>query len=92
VTTTCIDPGNPWENGYIESFNARMRDGFLNGKVFDTLKEAEVLTRRRADNYNTVNPTAVLADDRRHRNRSSRISSVYGRWKTDPRGAYLGDI
>lgn len=60
VTTTYIEPGSPWENGYIESFNARMRDEFLNGEVFDTLKEAEILTRRWMDYYNTVRPHSSL--------------------------------
>jgi len=38
-----IEPGSPWENGYIESFNGKMRDAFLNGEVFYKLKEAKVL-------------------------------------------------
>ena len=46
VITAYIEPGSPWENGYCESFNARMRDEFLNGEIFDTLREAEVLARR----------------------------------------------
>ena len=40
VETLFIDPGSPWENGYIESFNGRFRDEFLNGEIFYTLKEA----------------------------------------------------
>ena len=42
--TAFIEPGSHWENGYIESFNARLRDELLNGKIFYTFKEAQVLT------------------------------------------------
>ena len=45
VTPTYIEPESPWENGYCESFNGKMRDGFFNGEIFDTLKEAEILTQ-----------------------------------------------
>jgi putative transposase len=41
--TAYITPGSPWENGYIESFNARLRDEFLNGELFYTLREAKIL-------------------------------------------------
>lgn len=37
------EPGSPWENGYIESFNGKMRDELLNGEIFDTMQEARVL-------------------------------------------------
>ena len=43
VTTLFIEPGSPWENGSIESFNGKMRDELLNGEVLDTLAEAKVL-------------------------------------------------
>jgi transposase InsO family protein len=43
VTTLFIEPGSPWENGYIVSFNGKMRDELLNGEVLDTLEEAKVL-------------------------------------------------
>lgn len=46
VITAYIEPGSLWENGYCESFNACMRDEFLNGEIFDTLREAEILSRR----------------------------------------------
>ena len=49
-----IQPGSPWENGYRESFNARLRDEFLNGEIFYTLKEAEILIEQWPVNYNTV--------------------------------------
>jgi transposase InsO family protein len=42
VTTLFIEPGSPWENGYIESFNGKLRDGLLNGEIFTTLLEAKV--------------------------------------------------
>jgi len=39
-----IQPGSPWENGYIESFNGKLRHEFFNGETFDTVLEAKVLT------------------------------------------------
>ncbi|NLW79764.1 MAG: transposase [Ruminococcaceae bacterium] len=60
IGTTYIEPGSPWENGYCESFNAHMRDEFLNGEIFDTLTEAEILTRRWVDTYNTIRPHGSL--------------------------------
>ena len=48
-----IQPGSPWENGYIESLNGRMRDEFLNGEIFFTLTEAQVLIERWRQYYNT---------------------------------------
>ena len=41
--TAYIEPGSPWENGYIESFNARLRDELLNGEIFYTLREAKIV-------------------------------------------------
>lgn len=46
MNTAYIELGSPWENGYIESFNARLRDELLNGEVFDTLLEAKVIIER----------------------------------------------
>jgi transposase InsO family protein len=46
VAALFIEPGSPWENGYVESFNARLRDEFLDGEIFYTLKEVQVLTER----------------------------------------------
>jgi transposase InsO family protein len=43
VTTLFIEPGSPWENGYIESFNSKLRDELLDGELFYTLKEAQIL-------------------------------------------------
>lgn len=55
-----IEPGSPWENGYIESFNGRLRDELLNAELFDTLLEAQVLVERWRRHYNTVRPHSSL--------------------------------
>jgi len=52
VKTLYIEPGSPWENGYIESFNGKLRDEFLNGEIFDTLQEARYLVERWRCEYN----------------------------------------
>ena len=58
--TAFITPGSPWENGYCESFNARFRDELLNGEVFYTLREAQILIERWRHHYNTVRPHSAL--------------------------------
>lgn len=55
-----ITPGSPWENGYCESFNGRLRDELLNGEIFYTLREAQVLMERWRVHYNTVRPHGSL--------------------------------
>lgn len=60
VKTAYIEPGSPWENGYIESFNGRLRDELLNGEIFDTLLEAKVLIERWRREYNQVRPHSSL--------------------------------
>jgi putative transposase len=55
-----IEPGSPWENGYIESFNGKMRDELLNGEIFYTLKEAQVLIEMWRKEYNTIRPHSAL--------------------------------
>ena len=60
VKTLYIEPGSPWENGYIESFNGKLRDELLNGEIFDTLLEAQVLTERWRVEYNTIRPHSSL--------------------------------
>jgi len=55
-----IEPGSPWENGYIESFNGKLRDELLNLEIFDTLYEAQVLVERWRREYNTVRPHSSL--------------------------------
>jgi putative transposase len=52
--------GSPWENGYIESFNARLRDELLNGEIFYTLREAQIVIESWRRHYNTVRPHASL--------------------------------
>jgi len=59
--TAYITPGSPWENGFIESFNARLRDELLDGEIFYTLREAQI----------------VIESWRRHYNRASEHPSVY---------------
>jgi putative transposase len=56
VKTLYIEPGSPWENGYNESFNGKLRDELLNGEIFYTLKEAQILIERWRREYNTVRP------------------------------------
>jgi len=60
VKTLFIEPGSPWENGYIESFNGKFRDELLNGEIFDTLAEARVVTERWRKQYNTFRPHSSL--------------------------------
>jgi hypothetical protein len=56
VQTLFIEPGSPWENGYNESFNGKLRDELLNGEIFYTLKEAKVLIEQWRIHYNTIRP------------------------------------
>ena len=60
VKTLYIEPGSPWENGYIESFNGKLRDELLDGEIFYTLKEAQVLIERWRRHYNTLRPHSSL--------------------------------
>jgi putative transposase len=60
VKTLYIEPGSPWENGYVESFNGKLRDELLAREVFDTLLEAKVLIKRWRKAYNTVRPHRSL--------------------------------
>ena len=60
VKTLFIEPGSPWDNGYNESFNGKLRDELLNAESFDTVLEARVLTQRRRCHYNTVRPHSSL--------------------------------
>jgi len=56
VKTLFIEPGSPWENGYIESFNGKLRDELLNREIFTTLIEAKVLIADWRKEYNQVRP------------------------------------
>jgi transposase InsO family protein len=58
--TAYIMPGSPWENGYCESFNSKLRDELLNGEIFYTLEEARVIIERWRRHYNTVRPHSSL--------------------------------
>jgi len=60
VTTLYIEPGSPWENGYIESFNARLRDELLNGEIFYSLGEVRCVTAWWREHYNTTRPHSSL--------------------------------
>jgi transposase InsO family protein len=60
VLTLYIEPGSPWENGYIESFHGKLRNELLNREVFDALQEAQVLIERWRRHYNTVRPHMAL--------------------------------
>jgi putative transposase len=55
-----IEPGSPWENGYVESFHGKFRDELLNQELFDTLWEAQILVGRWRKEYNTVRPHSAL--------------------------------
>ncbi len=54
--TLFIEPGSPWENGYNESFNGKLRDELLNVELFNDIREAQVLIERRRRHFNTVRP------------------------------------
>jgi transposase InsO family protein len=60
VKTLYIEPGSPWENGYIESFNGKLRDELLNGEIFDTVIEARIIIERWRKQYNTKRPHSSL--------------------------------
>ena len=60
VKTLFIEPGSPWENGYNESFNGKLRDELLNGEIFYTPKEAQVLIEHWRQHYNTIRPHSSL--------------------------------
>ena len=58
--TAYIEPGSPWENGYCESFNSKLRDELLNGEIFYTLEEAKVIIERWRRHYNSLRPHSSL--------------------------------
>ena len=60
VKTLFIEPGSPWENGYIESFNGKMRDELLDREIFTNLQEARVLIEQWQQDYNQVRPNSSL--------------------------------
>ena len=60
VKTLFIEPGSPWENGYVESFNGKLRDELLDGEIVYTLREAKILIERWRVHYNHVRPHSAL--------------------------------
>jgi putative transposase len=58
--TLYIEPGSPWENGYCESFNGKLRDECLNGEIFYSLKEARIVIEKWRVQYNTLRPHSSL--------------------------------
>jgi len=58
--TAYIEPGSPWENGYCESFNSKLRDELLNGEIFYSLKEAKIVIEAWRRHYNEVRPHSSL--------------------------------
>ena len=60
ANTAYIAPGSPWENGYVESFNGKLRDELLDGEAFHTVREAQVLIEQWRRHFNTVRPHSAL--------------------------------
>lgn len=60
ASTLYIEPGSPWENGYCESFNGKLRDELLNGEIFYSLKEATIVIEQWRKHYNTIRPHSSL--------------------------------
>ena len=60
VQTLFIEPGSPWENGYVESFNGKLRDELLDREIVFTLTEATILIERWRREYNTIRPHSAL--------------------------------
>ena len=60
MQTLFIEPGSPWENGYVESFTGKLRDELLDREILHTLTEAKILIERWRRLYNTVRPHSAL--------------------------------
>ena len=60
VSPLFIEPGSPWENGYVESFHGKLRDELLNGELFYMLLEAQVMIEQWRHRYNTKRPHSAL--------------------------------
>jgi putative transposase len=96
--TLYIEPGSPWENGYCESFNGKLRDECLNTEIFYSLKEATIVIEQWRNQYNTIRPhsslnyrppapqtsTALLL----HLDRSTRCNSLYSAGPKYPSGQF----
>jgi hypothetical protein len=70
--TLYIEPGSPWENGYCDSLNGKLRNECLNGEIFYSLKEAQVVIERWRVEYNTRRPHSALVPP----NQSSQLMAV----------------
>ena len=79
--TAYIEPGSPWENGYCESFNAKLRDELLNGEIFYSLAEAKIVIESWRHHYNTRRPHSSLS----YRPPAPAVIS----WPASPSGAAL---
>jgi putative transposase len=75
--TLYIAPGSPWENGYCESFNGKLRDELLNGEIFYSLKEAQVVIEQWRKHYNTIRPHSSQATDRPRRRQPARSQPLW---------------
>ncbi len=60
MQTLFIEPGSPWENGYVESFNGKLQDELVDREIFYTFTEAQILIERWRRQYNTVRPHRAL--------------------------------
>ncbi len=58
--TLYIEPGAPWENGYVGSFNGKLRDELLDREVFNTLQETQILVERYRQTYNKIRPHSSM--------------------------------
>ena len=81
VSTLYIEPGSPWENGYVESFNGKLGDELLDREVFYTLPEVQVLTEQYRRTYNRVRPHSSLG---------YRPPAPETTWPTDPDPILVG--
>lgn len=82
-----IEPGSPWENGYIESFNGKLRDELLNLEVLDTLYEAKILIERWRMEYNRIRPHSALGYRPPAPEALARPSAVFGATPLSPQTA-----
>jgi hypothetical protein len=58
--TAYIEPGSPWENGYVERFNSKLRDELLNGEIFYSLREAQILIESWRQHHTAIRPHSAL--------------------------------
>jgi transposase InsO family protein len=93
VSTLFIEPGSPWENGYVESFNGKLRDELLDREIFYTLFEAKVMVGDFRDHYNERRPHQAWGRRPRHRWRVCfvRQAPLRSACRTPPAGRKLRD-